>query len=327
MRYPILAIITLWSYCAFSKPLPLFNASGQPAAPDYSKSAYWSALPFRKDAADLTPKTEKWIDDSLKNVDVFYIYPTLYSKGKTWNADVNNKKLNKRLDRLPIKYQASVFNQVGRVYAPRYRQAIVKCFFDTTENSEKALDFAYQDVKKAFEYYLQHYNNGRPIIIASHSQGTTHCRRLLKDFFDTPEMKAKLVCAYVVGYEINKETYEMLTPCKEADETNCYVTWSTFKDGFLYKDKLRYFGNVCVNPVSWKMDTLAAISHGGILLNVNRTKHFTTEARIYQSYLWAKTNLTFMRQTDVLHLVDYNLFWWDIRKNVQQRVNEYLKKK
>lgn len=322
----LLSAVTI-TISSFSKPLPLFIATDQPKAPNYSEAKYWSALPFREDAADLTPGIESWINDSLKNVDVFYIYPTLYSKGKTWNADVNNKKLNKRLDRLPVKYQASVFNQVGRVYAPRYRQAIVKCFFDTSSNSEKALDFAYQDVKKAFEYYLQHFNNGRPIIIASHSQGTTHGRRLLKDFFDTPEMKAKLVCAYVVGYEINKESYEVLTPCKEAAETNCYVTWSTFKDGFLYKDKLRYFGNVCVNPVSWKMDTLTAVSHGGILLNVNRKKYFTTETRICQpSYLWAKTNLTFMRRKNVLHLVDYNLFWWDIRKNAQQRVAEYFRK-
>lgn len=325
MRYSLLLMVLMYGFNSFSKGLPPYNTAEQPAAPDYSDTKYWSALPFRKDAADLTPKSEQWVNDSLKQVDVFYVYPTLYSKGKTWNADVNNKQLNKRLDHLPVKYQASVFNQVGRVYAPRYRQAIVKCFFDTTDNATKALDFAYDDVKRAFEYYLKHYNNGRPIIIASHSQGTTHCRRLIKDFFDTPEMKAKLVCAYIVGYEVNKENYQVLTPCKDAAETNCYVTWSTFKDGFIYTDKLKYFGNVCINPVSWKSDTLSAISSGGILLNVNRKKHFTTEARIYQSYLWAKTNLTFMRKKEVLHLVDYNLFWWDIRKNVSLRVSEYLK--
>ncbi|MBK9794553.1 MAG: DUF3089 domain-containing protein [Sphingobacteriales bacterium] len=328
MRFPILTFLLGFSFLSFAKPnkLPVFNANEQPAAPDYSNPKYWSALPFRKDAADLIPKTEKWINDSLKEVDVFYIYPTLYAKGTTWNADLANKKLNKRLDNLPVKYQASVFNQAGRVYAPRYRQAIIDSYFDTTGSGQKALDFAYEDVKSAFEYYLKHYNNGRPIIIASHSQGTTHSRRLLKDFFDTPEMKAKLVCAYVVGYEINKDNYQILTPCKDAAETNCYVTWSTFKDGFQYKDKLHYFGDVCVNPVSWKMDTVKATSQGGILLNVNRKKKFTTEVHISDAHLLVNTNLTFMRKKDILHLVDFNLFWFDVRKNATLRVTEYLRK-
>ena len=33
--------------------------------------------------------------------------------------------------------------------------------------------------KAAFQYYLEHYNNGRPFIIASHSQGTYHAKRLI----------------------------------------------------------------------------------------------------------------------------------------------------
>lgn len=329
MRLPVLFLLLSLTFISLAKPkqLAAFNANEQPAPPDYSKPENWSALPFRKDAADLIPKNEKWIDDSLKDADVFYIYPTLYAKGKTWNADLSNKKLNKRLDNLPVKYQASIFNQAGRVYAPRYRQAIIASYFDTTGSGQKALDFAYEDVKKAFAYYLKYYNNGRPIIIASHSQGTTHCRQLLKDFFDTPEMKAKLVCAYIVGYEVNKESYTLLTPCKEATETNCYVTWSSFKDGFQYKDKLHYFGNVCVNPVSWKIDTAKVTSNGGVLLNVNRKKKFTTETHIADNHLLVKTNLTFMRKKNILHLVDFNLFWFDVRKNAAQRVAAFLKNK
>lgn len=324
MKYFTQLIYTFVWLLSYTNTLPPINNSDQPFAPDYSNNKNWSALPFRNDAADLTPKNEKWMNDSLKYVDVFYIYPTIFTKGNTWNADLNNKKLNKRIDHLPVKYQASIFNQVGRVYAPRYRQAIIDSYFDTTGSGKKALDFAYEDIKKAFEYYLQHYNNGRPIIIVSHSQGTTHSRRLLQDYFDTPEMKSKLVCAYVVGFEIYKEDYKLLTLCQDEKETNCYVTWSTFKEGFQYKEKLHYFGNVCVNPVSWRTDSMDAVSHGGVLLNINRKKKFITSTRIYDNYLWAKTNLTFMRKKKVLHLVDFNLFWYDIRKNVALRVDEYF---
>lgn len=146
-----------------------FNANDQPAAPDYSQEKYWSALPFRKDAADVIPGGEQWIDDSLKQVDVFYIYPTVYTSGNTWNSDDNDAAQNKRVDTKPVHYQASVFNASCRVYVPRYRQAILKSFYNKEEGA-KALDFAYQDVKRAFQYYMEHYNHGRPIIIASHSQ-------------------------------------------------------------------------------------------------------------------------------------------------------------
>lgn len=319
-----LFILLFYSQALTAKPLPKFNRTNQPAAPDYSDERNWSALPFRNDVADMYPDNESWISDSLKQADVFYIYPTLYSRGKTWNAPLDDKRLNKRLDNLPVKFQASIFNRTGRVYAPRYRQAIIDSYFDKNGNGQQALDFAYEDVKTAFQYYLDHYNNGRPIIIASHSQGTTHARNLIRDFFDTPEMKNKLVCAYLVGYEVNRESYTILAPCTEPEQTQCYVSWSTFRYGFSYNDTLHYFGNVCINPVSWKTDTSMATSRGGILLNVNRKNKFTTDVRIHQSYLWAKTNLTFMRRKDVLHLVDFNLFWFDVRENVALRMKEYL---
>ena len=49
-----------------------------------------------------------------------------------------------------------------------------------------ALDIAYQDCRDAFVYYINHFNQGRPFIIASHSQGSLHATRLLLDLFDRP---------------------------------------------------------------------------------------------------------------------------------------------
>ncbi len=86
MRYFPLLILWFYHISSFSKELPPFNAAEQPTAPDYSNPSYWSALPFRRDAADLTPKSEQWINDSLKPVDVFYVYPTLYAKRQHFSA-------------------------------------------------------------------------------------------------------------------------------------------------------------------------------------------------------------------------------------------------
>jgi len=335
MKHFLLFLITtlLLSSCA-KTTLPAFSAADQPAAPDYTKPEHWSALPFRNDSPDAVSHNETCISDSLKNVDVFYVYPTLYAKGETWNANLANKKLNKRIDKFPVRFQASPFNKVGRVYAPRYRQANIKAYSDTTGNGAKALQFAYADVKRSFEYYMQHYNNGRPIIIASHSQGSTHSRQLLKDFFDTPEMKQQLVCAYVVGIAVDENKYELLKPCATPSETNCYVTWSTFKEGYDYRGKTLdkktqapldlLVGNVSVNPVSWTADTARFTGSGGILLNIKRKKLFTTTARIHQNVLWVNTNMPIARKWDNLHIFDYNLFWHNIRSNAATRVENYL---
>ena len=332
MRIILLSLLSLLSTGIFSQPPATFRAEDQPAAPDYTQSKYWTALPFRQDAADVIPPSEAWVSDSLKDVDVFYIYPTIYSKGNTWNADVNDEKLNRKIDNLPVRFQAGVFNASCRVYAPRYRQGHIKCYSDSI-NGPKGLDFAYQDVKRAFQYYLDHYNNGRPIIIASHSQGSNHSIRLLREFFDGTPLAKQLVCAYVVGMGMDPSSYKVIQPCSQPMETGCYVTWSSFKDGFdPGKNLLK--GKVCINPITWTRDTSfvpASSSLGAIFLKIKHKKWLhASSAQIHHDqqydYLWVKTRLPFVRTWNVLHLVDYNLYWYDIRKNVADRVNAYLKK-
>lgn len=305
----------------------IFNATDQPAAPDYSLEKNWSALPFRKDAADKIPNNEKWISDSLKPVDVFYIYPTIYESGQTWNADLNDKALNKKIDSKPVQYQASVFNASCQVYAPRYRQSIIKAFYDK-ENGPKSLAFAYEDVKKAFQYYLEHYNNGRPFILASHSQGTYHARRLLQEMIDTTNLRNRMVAAYVIGYAIDTAMYKVLTPCRNENETGCYITWASFKKGYS-PDGSSLYGNVCVNPLTWTSSLEPAAkgwSKGAILLNFNKKYTNNVCTQIHDNYLWVENSLPFVSGMNVLHIADYNLFWYDIRENVKKRIDAFLKK-
>lgn len=289
-------------------------------SPDYSLATNWNALPFRKDAADYYPKNEIPLSDSLKEVDVFYVYPTLYThkKEKYWNANIEDKKLNKRIDKYPVKYQASVFNEKARVYVPRYRQAHIDSYYDTLGNGKKAFDLAYSDVKSAFTYYLKHYNQGRPIIIASHSQGSTHTIRLLQDFFDNPESKKQLVAAYIIGMEVHQAQYAYLTPCQNSSETNCYITWASYHYKATANSEIRLHGDVCINPISWTMKKDTVSSNGGILLNIQQ-RHKTT-AFIKDNYLTVKTDIPLIRNRKNLHVMDYNLFWYDIRKNVAERI-------
>ena len=162
-----------------------WNQSPIPAEVDYSKEANWAALPTKKDLADSIPKGAPFIDEqNSAAADVFFIHPTILTYAPTneyqWNGSVEDSFLNKKVDELTILNQASIFNGAGRIYAPRYRQAHYFAFVTSfKEDKDAALGIAYQDVKKAFDYYLAHYNQNRPIIIASHSQGTVHATQLI----------------------------------------------------------------------------------------------------------------------------------------------------
>src|SRR5204862_6835977 len=140
--------------------------------------------------------------------DVFFVHPTIFTEKPTnqyrWNANVDDGIINHQIQNSTILNQATIFNGSCRVYAPYYRQAHLYAFYAKNKvDGQRSLNLAYEDVKAAFEYYLQHYNNGRPIVIASHSQGSYHCERLLKDYFDGKELQKQLVMAYLVGRAIS----------------------------------------------------------------------------------------------------------------------------
>lgn len=329
LKYISLPVFFLLSFVSvvWGQKLGPFSSTLAPQKPNYDSLQFWVAHPFSNDKADLIPRSETWISDSLKDVDVFYIYPTMYEKGDNWNADVYDKRLNRRIANYPVKYQASVFNKVCRVYAPYYRQAIVKVFYEPSEDGEKALDFAYQDIKLAFEQFLL-WTGDRPIIIASHSQGTYHAARLLKDYFDGTELQNRLVCAYVVGLEIYREQYDFLVPCSDSTQTGCYVTWSSFSKKYDHINKTTiYYGDVCVNPITWNNSENWEQSKGSILLDFKSKQRFKTQARRVGNYLEIKTKTPIVQTWKNMHLVDYNLFWDDIRKNVGVRVRSYKNNK
>lgn len=296
-------------------------------APDYSDPDNWSALPFRTDVADVLPRNEAWVSDSLKTVDVFYVHPTTYQKGDLWNAALDNRKQNRLVDKYPVRLQASVFNADCRVYAPRYRQAVVDVFYHPSDDGTSALELAYGDVSKAFLYFLEHYNQGRPFIIASHSQGTHHARRLLAEYVDTTELRDRFVAAYIIGLTVNEGMYKNLGMCDSASETGCYLSWMTYKEGHMPKWDY-HLTTECVNPLSWKRDTLLVgrtASIGAVVLNPRRITRKATSARIHRKegemeILWVRTRAPWFQTMSNLHVADYGLFYMDIRANVRERI-------
>ena len=303
--------------------------------PDYSNLNYWAAHPWKKDPSDNVPASLR--DEAQDSIaDVFFVYPTTYLDQKLpmgWNAPIDDQKINQRTDNTTILYQASVFNKHCRVFAPRYRQANLKAFYtDDTASAEKAFRIAYSDVKAAFEYYLLHYNHGRPIIIASHSQGTRHAGQLLKDFFEGKSLYKQLVCAYIIGLPVFDNYFKSLRPCTGEYDTHCFVSWRSFRTNaepdFVSKEKIHAS---VTNPLTWKTDeTFAAnqLNKGGILKNFNKVIPGLTNAQVHGNILWVSRpkffGNIFLKATNY-HIADYNLFYKNIRENVYQRYRGYLR--
>ena len=197
---------------------------------DYSSLNYWAAHPLKWDPSDSIPKPlRKKKKDSL--VDVFFLHPTIYTiqlKDSNLNADIDDAYLNAKTDYSSILFQASVFNQHARIMTPR--EAHISAYFTKdTLGSINAFAIAYGDIKSAFEYYLKNYNKGRPIIIASHSQGTTHALRLLKDYFENKPLQKQLVAAYLVGMGIPKDFFSSLQMCEDASADRMRLRMENFQ--------------------------------------------------------------------------------------------------
>jgi len=332
-------------FCLFKAPLyaqkyviinTRFDTTNVPPIPDYSLKDTWAALPDKEDAADKIPLKSNLKDGQKEaKADVFFLHPTIYTyppkNQYLWNADVNDKALNEMVDNSTILNQASAFNGACRVYAPRYRQAHYYSFLTpNADDKRQALDLAYTDVKRAFEYYLQHWNQGRPIIIASHSQGTVLAKRLLQEFFDEKPLQKQLVEAYLIGIATAPTTFKSIKPSQSADEIGGFVSWNTFARDYLppyYKDGLS--GAVCTNPLSWKLNddfVSKKENRGGVGLKFTFVKE-AADAQVHDGILWI--NKPYVRgraflRTKIWHRADINLFWMNIRENVTLRIERYL---
>jgi len=305
------------------------------SAIDYGKLDNWASHPDKEDMGDAIPGQKRTADYSAFMSDVFYIHPTTFTDSKEnsyWNAGLENMEVNNNTDEQPIKYQASIFNQVGRLYAPRYRQAHLRAYYskDTT-NAKHAFERAYQDVEDAFLYYMEHENNGRPFVIASHSQGTTHAIPLLKNHIDGKTIQEQLITAYLVGMPVTQDQFENIKPCTDPNQLNCFNSWRTFRHGHT-PSQLVGDHFVSTNPITWKLDGKYApksLHKGAILRNFNRVFKQRVDAQSVNGILWAhrpRFPFSFLLKTKNYHIADYNFYYFNVQENAKLRTKEFLQK-
>ncbi len=327
------ALLVLLSGCA-SSPRGAFSPANAPYPPDYSQDEAWAALPWKEDAADLTPDGLEDRQDEAP-ADVFFLHPTTYTgkRGDTlWNGPVIDRNINQRTLETPIKFQATIFNGAGRVFAPFYRQAHLKAYYTRdTASARQAFALAYSDVRDAFRYYLENFNQGRPIIIATHSQGTTHGTRLVKEFFDDKPLQEKLVAAYLVGIPVSEEAFSTILPCQDSLDTGCFTSWRTFKRGTAPR---RNTSEVLVtNPLLWVTHETYApkgLNKGAVLRPFRKVRPNNADAQIHGPILWAskpKFFGSFLLWAKNYHAGDFNIYYLNVRENARARVSAFLSSK
>ena len=336
-----------------SRPDQPFSIATAPPAPDYASPASWAAWPGRPSKAGVVPAgLSPAADPATARADVFFIHPTTYLANRKWNAafDESGRALE-GVDSGVLANQASVFNACCRIYAPRYRQATFIAFVKDTPDGEAAINLAYTDVRRAFDYYIAHENHGRPFIIASHSQGSLHALRLLQERVIGTPLARRLVAAYVIGGFTPTDIEGAGLPvCGEARQTGCVIDWNSVTErgratrrngAALMWLNGRYQSSagrdiVCVNPLTWQANGTASPSDNLGALPPSRGAGPApvpglTGAACHDGLLVVDLPLgERIRFADPLALIgiyhdlDYNLYYANIRQNAVDRVLAFV---
>jgi DUF3089 family protein len=258
-----------------SAVLIAFTVSGGALAAeknDYSDGRAWLCKPGRQDAcavdlsttivaADGTLTREEWKADAAAPIDCFYVYPTV-STDPAANSDMNIDLA----ERSVVRVQFARFGSQCRLFAPMYRQVTLASLragiAGTPMNPDRML--AYNDVVDAWNYYLQHENNGRGIVLIGHSQGSGVLTQLIRNEIDGKPIQSRLISALLLGTSLavprGKDVggaFAHVPLCRSASQTGCVITYASFRSTVPPPDNSR-FGRVqgenmqagCTNPAA-----------------------------------------------------------------------------
>lgn len=335
--------------------VPSFGDSPPPPVPDYGLSSSWAALPSHPGSSAIVPEGAAPVWDD-RPADVFYVHPTTDLNPSRWNQDITDSETNAWTDASVIARQASVFNGCCDVYAPRYRQASLMAVRQSGPQGEgrKAYDLAYTDVLRAFDEYIEHRNNGRPFILAGHSQGGLMVYRLLRDRVDSRPLEKQLVAAYAVGFDLMEgdfgRSFQSLPICAEPRQVRCVLSWNAGTEevdldlynsmaGSRYAEEYQTQEGrhgVCVNPLTFRLAEPSAprgASKGAVPGAPGEgtplpIRSAMVAAECTRGYLVVDADDSLELDSlpgGSMHYHDFGLFYEDVRRNAGERVRAWQK--
>lgn len=161
-------------------------------------------------------------------LDCFYVYPTINFSGE---GDNDMDMSDTGAEQVVVDLQAAPFSSVCNVYAPVYRQV----FLDALRESGDAVDLAYGDVVDSFEYYMANWNDGRPVVLIGHSQGSLLLTRLIQEEFEQDQaLLDQLELALLIGawVEVPEDadtggTFTTVPLCRSATDASCVIAYNS----------------------------------------------------------------------------------------------------
>jgi hypothetical protein len=205
------------------------------------------------------------------------------------------------------------------------------------------------DVAAAFKYYIRHYNNGRPFILAGHSQGSAVLKYLLSDYMKThPDQYRNMIAAYVVGQSITSQYLADNPHLKFAaggTDTGVIVSWNTEAPVIAGTNPVTQPGGIAINPITWttkEVVATAAQNLGSIQLNPATGTPILDEygeimrvtgladacvdkvrgVVICSTVNPADYNVGF--PLGVYHTFDYPFYFFNVRQNAADRIQHYF---
>ena len=201
-------------------PKEPFQTYHPPPAPDYARPSAWAILPAN-------PMTWTAADPPA---DVFFVHPTTFDGGHNWNGPIDDEKSNRFLSRVILPNYAGPFARVGRLFAPRYRQASVYTTLTLRDDARDARQFAYDDVRRAFDFYLDHLNRGRPLVLAGVEQGAALLDRLVHEEMKArPKLLGQIAVVYLIDTSALRAGFapgSALPACTAWGQIHCVVGWT-----------------------------------------------------------------------------------------------------
>ena len=301
------------------------------------------------DAVDYS-KIENWAyaetEEPSKTADVFFICPTVYSGSEaSENMPIDDEE-SKESFLGATNMEKGIYDECARFFAPYYRQAGLSVYEMPAEERGDFLLLAYEDVKDAFEYYMDEYNDGQPIILAGFSQGADMCIRLLKDCFDDPDINDLLVACYAIGWSITEEEigeYPHLKFASGEDDTGVIISFNSEAENI--DDSLtipKGTKTLAINPLNWKTDSTYAdksLNLGACFTDYdgNITEEIPQLTGAYIDKTRGALKVTDVSPEDyhaglsifedgIYHLYDYQFFYRNLQENVQTRIDAYMSK-
>ncbi len=300
-----------------------------------------------KAGAEEAGPEEARVEEPSLGAAVFFVHPTSYFEKQHWNAPLDDPGSRDLAGKF-LRGMASPFNHSADLWAPRYRQATFGTFISDSPSAQRALDTAYDDVLQAFEHFLNTIDDARPIVLAGHSQGALHMRRLIAERVSDDALRSRIAAAYLIGWPISLERdvpHLGLPACTGPDQPGCVIGWQSFAEPADTKDVVKGHGlrpwldgsrrdgrpYLCSNPLAGMANGAqqpASANAGSLVRNEDHP-----EGRLIAGQIPARcSDEGFLLIGDppelgsqVLpgnnyHVYDIPMFWANLRQDVSQRV-------